>query len=139
MMKRTWMVGALVIAVCIAGVAVTATAGCFYRQLSARDDRLQRTGDTHWYSIDLLSGQRYRFNLSVPYSADFDIYIYRVTRDHRGAITRTLVASGTRGTGQYEEVFYTVPWGRGGTYHVRIVSYRGTGSYRLWCYRRHCN
>jgi len=122
-----------VLALCVAGIAVPAVASC--RQIGWANGYLWGTGDSDWYRVTLQGGVRYRFDLQVPWPADFDIYIYRVWRDIFGNTRRTLVASGTLPGSANERVYYRVPFGNGGTYHIEVRSYRGSGHYRFTLHR----
>lgn len=83
-------------------------------------------GNVDWFSVRLEGGVSYSIDLIVPWNSDFEIKVF----DENG----NLVGSGTRGTGENEEVFITPRWT--GEFEVKVYYYGGSsGAYKLRLYR----
>jgi len=89
-------------------------------------DWLSGTGDSWTYRGTLAGHVTYKFQLVVPFPADFDIKIY----DENG----NLVAKGTRSGSDDESVTITPAWT--GPFRIVVYSYSGSGFYTLKMYRR---
>jgi len=89
-------------------------------------DWLSGPGDSWTYRGTLTGGVRHKFQLTVPFGADFDIKIY----DENG----NLVAKGTK-TGSANETVYVTPrWT--GPFRIVVYSYSGSGFYTLKLFKR---
>ena len=89
-------------------------------------DWLSGSSDSWTYRGTLSGGVRYKFQLIVPFGADFDIKIY----DENG----NLVAKGTK-TGSADETVYITPrWT--GPFRIVVYSYTGSGFYTLKLYKK---
>jgi hypothetical protein len=97
-----------------------------YLKIYEDTDWLNGSGDYWNYNGTLSGGVTYKFELIVPWNADFDIKIY----DENG----NLVASGTNGTGDDEMVYITPAWT--GPFTIRVFSYSSNGWYTLKVYRK---
>jgi hypothetical protein len=89
-------------------------------------DWLGGPGDSWTYRGTLAGHVTYKFQLIVPWQADFDIKIY----DENG----NLVASGTQSGGADESVTITPAWT--GPFRIVVYSYSGSGFYTLKMLKR---
>jgi len=95
-----------------------------YRFLGEAEGWLSGDGNFDIYEQTLTGGRRYKFTLTGPWSADFDILIFDENEN--------LVAKSVGVTS--EEVVYITPLWRG-PFYIAVVSYDGRGSYVLRLYR----
>lgn len=130
MLKRKLVV--LLAVVVVMGIAIPTfaiylpiTTSPSYTYLASGTGWLSGSGSSHIFTTTLYGNVRYKITLSGPWSADFDLYLY----DENG----NQVASST-GNGSGEAVYITPAWT--GRFYIKVVSYRGSGSFTVRLYRR---
>jgi len=135
MIKRNLMV--LTVVVLVAAIGVSASAQIRHSESLLADfnpfvlvyddtDWLNGPGDSWTYRGTLAGHVTYKFQLIVPWQADFDIKIY----DENG----NLVASGTRSGSADESVTITPAWT--GPFRIVVYSYSGSGFYTMKMLKR---
>jgi len=139
MLKRTLSV--LLVVVAVAAVAIPASAVGFnpnpvglgslldtgpFIVVYADTDYLLCAGDSWTYRGTLRGGESYKFQLVVPWDANFDIKIYDENNN--------LVGSGTKARGADESVTITPAWT--GPFRIVVYSCSGGGQYTLKMLKR---
>ena len=131
MLKRKLVV--LLAVVVVMGITIPTFAITFpvttsssYTYVASGTGWLSGSGSSHVFTTTLYGGRRYKITLSGPWNADFDLYLY----DGNG----NQVASST-GNGSSETVYITPAWT--GRFYIKVVSYRGGGSFTVRLYRRY--
>jgi hypothetical protein len=140
MVRRALVVTLLVSLLCAGGVA-----GHSWIRIGQVSGSLGWSGDYDvWRIVTLSEGVQYKFECTMPYSADFDLKLFfdlyddnrYVDEDWFSSYAGERVASAT-GTGR-PEVLNITPWftqDYGWHYVIKVYSYYGYGSYTLTNYR----
>lgn len=133
---RATVVLVFCVVVGLVGVTLPAAAQTYWSEIGSGSGRMLWTGDYDWWhGLYFYAGSTYRFTLVMPCSADFDLYVYRVTgRDWSGNKTYSLLCKGTLGRCITED--FTCYVSTSGNYELKVVSFSGSGSYTLRVYRR---
>lgn len=97
-----------------------------YVLVDQENGRLSGRGDFDVHVVSLQEGRRYKLTLSVPWDADFDLWLF----DENG----NLVKSGTSDQGSSETIYITPRWT--GPFVIAVKSYSGSGSYTIKLYRQ---
>ena len=85
------------------------------------ENRLTETIDRmDWFFVNLTEGDIVRIHLTIPPATDFDVVVYDAELDY---------IDDSSGSGQEEEI--NIPIFSSGTYYMKVISYRGSGSYVL--------
>ena len=95
-----------------------------YVLTASASDVLWFSGDYDYFRTTLYGDTSYKITITGPYGADFDLKVYDENWH--------LVASST-GNGSSETVYITPIWT--GTFHIKVYSYSGSGSYTIRLYR----
>ena len=98
---------------------------------SGRDSEYLSSGHGGYYRVDLRCNTRVIISLSVPFFADFDLFLKEDTWPYENRLDsgdRTICSS-TRGTGEDEHIDCRVP--DSGTYFILVRAYSGSGTYHI--------
>jgi hypothetical protein len=118
MVRNRAMCVVAVLALVMVGVGVSALADyCYVGQSSGW---LNGRGDYDLIQLGLRGGVRYLLNVTVPWTADFDVMIL----DSDGDI---VARSSAGGIGEAEHLYFTPLFGD--TYYAVVYSYTGSGSW----------
>lgn len=121
------------------GLALPGLAQCYWEQIASGSGSMLWTGDSDWWTgLYLYAGTTYRFTLTMPCSADFDLFVNRVWFDFWGTRNRVFPALCKGEAGRCVTEDFTCYISTTGYYDMNVISYSGSGSYTIRVYRRRC-
>ncbi|HED03737.1 MAG TPA: hypothetical protein ENI60_03095 [Candidatus Fraserbacteria bacterium] len=145
-MKRLILLAVIVLGLSVLGVAPNAPYGggvpayasnCYqaspdgWIDWSGRDSDYLSAGHGIYYRFDLRCNTRVIISLSVPFFADFDLFLIEDTWPYENRLDSgdRGICSSRRGTGSNEYIDCRVP--DSGTYFIYVAAYSGSGPYNI--------
>ena len=98
---------------------------------SGRDSDYLSSGHGIYYRFDLHCGTRVIISLSVPFFADFDLFLIEDTWPYENRLNNgdRIICSSRRGTGSNEYIDCKVS--DNATYFIYVAAYSGSGTYNI--------